>query len=232
MCYVFFGMRRSTRNGFRKGSGSNVCHLFPLPEEWRERARARRRGQVRVLAATGPQLVEALPHPDPAERRAEKAARAHAAAEALRPFLLDLGRPDEPLRDRIRRALSSVGPEFQHIGELEEGVMTLLLEELEKNRAELEELEAAPAPEAQVDPKAASLYERRIAKLTAALDEARESIERLAKLKNVDLGLASIYRSVQGLSPEADRYAQKREMMTDIFQANLRLQERLLRKIG
>jgi diguanylate cyclase (GGDEF)-like protein len=65
--------------------------------------------------------------------------------------------------------------------------------------------------------------ERRIAKLTQLLEKTEEDLQRIAALKNVDPGLASVYRTVQGLSSEEEALALKRELMKEIFQANLEL---------
>jgi diguanylate cyclase (GGDEF)-like protein len=69
--------------------------------------------------------------------------------------------------------------------------------------------------------------ERRIAKLTHLLGITEEELRRVAAMKNIDLGVASIYRNVQGISDEASQKEKKREMMREIFQANFELKKRL-----
>lgn len=69
-------------------------------------------------------------------------------------------------------------------------------------------------------------YQRRIQKLTESLSKTEEEIKRLAQMKDVDHGVASIYRTVQGLSDGEDA-EQKQEMMTAIFEANLEFREKL-----
>lgn len=71
------------------------------------------------------------------------------------------------------------------------------------------------------------LLERRIAKLTRHLARAEESIERMSSLRGEDAGVASIYRTVQGLSPEERALAFKQKLMQKIFQANLELKQTL-----
>jgi hypothetical protein len=71
------------------------------------------------------------------------------------------------------------------------------------------------------------LLERRLAKLTHLLGVTEEELQRVASMKGIDLGIASIYRSVQGLSEEAANREKKIEMMKTIFQANLELRKHL-----
>jgi len=68
-------------------------------------------------------------------------------------------------------------------------------------------------------------FERRISKLTASLELTEEELHRIARMKDVDLGVASIYRDVQGLSLAEAAYEAKLEMMRCIFEANLELQK-------
>jgi len=69
--------------------------------------------------------------------------------------------------------------------------------------------------------------ERRINKLSHALGVTEEELARIASMKNVELGVASIYRGVQGLSDDSAEKARKREMMKTIFHANFELKKRL-----
>lgn len=65
--------------------------------------------------------------------------------------------------------------------------------------------------------------ERRVRKLTDLLDVTESELKRVAAMKNVDLGIASIYRQVQGLSDDDANAEVKRELMKSIFEANLAL---------
>ncbi|HTF88636.1 MAG TPA: hypothetical protein VK843_09520 [Planctomycetota bacterium] len=69
------------------------------------------------------------------------------------------------------------------------------------------------------------MLERRIAKLTQQLEATEADLQRMAAAKGIDLGLASIYRSVQGLSPQEEALALKKDLMQKIFQANLELKQ-------
>lgn len=65
--------------------------------------------------------------------------------------------------------------------------------------------------------------ERRLAKLSRTLGMTEEELKRVMRLKNIDPGMASIYREVQGLSADDDNVELKQELMSKIFEANLEL---------
>ncbi len=65
--------------------------------------------------------------------------------------------------------------------------------------------------------------ERRIAKLNEMLAKTEEDLSSMAAVKSIDPGLASIHRTVQGVSPEDEAKALKKELMQKIFEANLEL---------
>jgi GGDEF domain-containing protein len=71
------------------------------------------------------------------------------------------------------------------------------------------------------------LYERRIQKLAQALGETEDELRRIARLKSIDPGVASAYRSVQGLAREESAYATKLSLLAKILQANLDLRAKL-----
>ncbi len=70
------------------------------------------------------------------------------------------------------------------------------------------------------------ILERRIAKLIHVLGVTEEELQRVAAMKGLDLGIASIYRSVQGLALDATHRARKLAMMRDIFESNLQLKNK------
>ena len=72
--------------------------------------------------------------------------------------------------------------------------------------------------------------ERRITKLTQSLERTEEELVRIAAMKDVDGGVASIYRTVQGLTRGQEGAEAKIEMMRDIFNANLALKNQVASK--
>jgi GGDEF domain-containing protein len=69
--------------------------------------------------------------------------------------------------------------------------------------------------------------ERRVVKLTESLGLTEAELKRVAQMKNIDLGVASIYRNVQGLSTDDAGAEQKREMLKNIFESNMSLRAQL-----
>jgi hypothetical protein len=68
--------------------------------------------------------------------------------------------------------------------------------------------------------------ERRVRKLVQSLEATETALKDVAAMKNIDLGIASLYRVVQGLSPNELNRNLKKEMMEMIFKANLELQKK------
>lgn len=73
------------------------------------------------------------------------------------------------------------------------------------------------------------ILERRIVKLTQQLERTEADLIRIAAMKEIDLGVASMYRGVQGLSTEEEALDTKRTLMQQIFQANLELKTAMAR---
>lgn len=71
------------------------------------------------------------------------------------------------------------------------------------------------------------VLERRISKLTQLLAMTEDDLRRLIEARSTDAGLASIYRSVQGLDDAAVNAKAKKEVMKRIFQANWELKQQL-----
>jgi hypothetical protein len=68
-------------------------------------------------------------------------------------------------------------------------------------------------------------FERRITKLTRSLEVTEDELRRMAERKEVDPGVASVFRTVQGLNAGEDDLEAKTEMMASIFDANMALQK-------
>jgi len=90
--------------------------------------------------------------------------------------------------------------------------------------------EAARATAAPVGPDESAQeridrLERRLAKLRVLLAESEERLARAVQAETVDPGVASCYRTVQGLAADAPQHDQKATLMEQIFAANLELHE-------
>jgi hypothetical protein len=75
-----------------------------------------------------------------------------------------------------------------------------------------------------VENEAVDVLERRIAKLMRALELAEDEISRLRSEVGTDSGIASIYRTVQGLQPDEPLLDAKRALMRELYRANQALQ--------
>ena len=60
-------------------------------------------------------------------------------------------------------------------------------------------------------------------KLTDLLDVTETELKRVAAMKDIDTGIASIYRTVQGIGVDEEGAEVKQELMKSIFEANLAL---------
>lgn len=110
-------------------------------------------------------------------------------------------------------------------GQIDRETLMRLLVSLQDKRAEPHD-----AGELAEVKRQNELLERRIAKLTSELGLTAEQLRRIAELKSFDPGLASIYKSVQGLSGNESHAERKREMMKEIFDANFALKKTLQQK--
>jgi len=72
--------------------------------------------------------------------------------------------------------------------------------------------------------------ERRITKLTSSLGATEAELLRVAEMKDIDLGVSSIYRTVQGLKSADEGFAAKKEMLKNIFDANVALRDAMKSK--
>lgn len=66
--------------------------------------------------------------------------------------------------------------------------------------------------------------ERRIKKLTRSLETTEDALRRVSLLSEHDPGIASIFRTVQGLTVEDPAWENKQSLLGAIFEANLELQ--------
>jgi len=69
--------------------------------------------------------------------------------------------------------------------------------------------------------------ERRISKLMSSLGMTEAELVRLRQMKNIDDGLSSIYREVQGLDTGDARAELKRDLMEKIFAANIEMRSEI-----
>jgi hypothetical protein len=84
-----------------------------------------------------------------------------------------------------------------------------------------------PSAPAEVAQERIELLERRLIKLRRLLAESEERLARAGQVQESDAGVASRYRTVQGLADDAPERERKAGLMESLFLANLELQELL-----
>jgi len=132
--------------------------------------------------------------------------------------------PDDPTVQKmlalVHASIAKLGPKTTESLAVERELSeraTVLLEEMRRR--------ASAAMIRQRDDHVDKL-ERRVSKLVRSLEETELALKRLAAMKDFDPGIASLYKAVQGLSPEETNRALKKEMMELIFKANVQLQKK------
>ena len=111
------------------------------------------------------------------------------------------------------------GPGEMKLDNLRGGVMELVLQVVNYERDQ-----AIAAREAVRD-RDVELLQRRINKLQTSLQETEHELRHVARVKNIDGGISSMYRDVQGLDENDAQFERKLELMTELFKANVMLQE-------
>ncbi|MDA1221162.1 MAG: hypothetical protein O3B85_03995 [Planctomycetota bacterium] len=142
---------------------------------------------------------------------AAKLAMAEASQQA------DYVKQDEAIRDLIGAALQEAGGGGEG---LEARVLELVMHVVQSERRVSE-----AAQEAARD-RDVSLLQRRIEKLSASLESTEKQLREVSSRKDVEAGIASVYREVQGLSDADNQFGKKKELMAGIFAANLQLQKK------
>jgi uncharacterized Ntn-hydrolase superfamily protein len=98
---------------------------------------------------------------------------------------------DAALADRVREALAASGGVADEAQE--SSVLALVLDAVGQERATAEEAKSA------LRDREVENLQRRIEKLTQSLSTTEHRLRQVAAMKNIDDGISSIYREVQGL---------------------------------
>jgi len=89
------------------------------------------------------------------------------------------------------------------------------------------ELERALADSKTSHQRQIEILERRISKLTESLGLTESELQRVLRQKTVDPGVASVYKTVQGLSSQDVQAELKKALMSKIFEANVELRRQI-----
>jgi diguanylate cyclase (GGDEF)-like protein len=134
--------------------------------------------------------------------------------------LQDVGaKLEEMLSTKVEAIFESMGVALPDFGGNQKEVLERAVRKMEAAHDKMREEHAQ-----QVE-----LLERRLSKLSTNLETAEGQL-RGGTGSEMDLGVASIYRSVQGLSDVENDQVLKKEMMAKIFEANMELRNELSQK--
>lgn len=137
----------------------------------------------------------------------------------------DVGNKEELWGNQL---ISKVIELFKREPEKAEGVLRVEKEVIALLKAELAAWrESSTASRMIESQKTIDQLERRVAKLTESLGLTEAELQRVAQMKNIDLGLSSIFRSVQGLAGGEAGAEVKKEMLKNIFESNMALRAQL-----
>jgi len=125
---------------------------------------------------------------------------------------------DAAIADRVREALAASGGVAD--AAVEERVLALVMDSVGRERSAAEEAKSA------LRDRDVENLQRRIEKLTQSLSSTEHRLRQVAAMKNIDDGISSIYREVQGLDDSSQDSGKKKELMSAIFAANMRLQKK------
>ena len=103
---------------------------------------------------------------------------------------------------------------------VEERLMALVMDVVSAER------EKAEMARSELRDREIGNLQRRIQKLNDTLSSTEKRLQQVSAMKDVDAGISSIYRDVQGLDDSDAQAGKKKELMADIFRANLELQKR------
>ena len=133
-----------------------------------------------------------------------------------------LERPeDRLLAERLAGLLAAGGLDGSDGGRLQQALIAAALRGVHEERRRASDRELAEN-RFELD-----TLRRRVAKLTRTLGATEEELRRVIALQAVDPGVASVYRTVQGLSLGAADAEGRIQMLTRIFEANVDLRRSL-----
>ena len=124
------------------------------------------------------------------------------------------------LGDKIRELFGLTDGDRELLLQIEQQVMAEALREM-KNELIAQVSSSEGEYQRQIE-----LLERRVSKLTKSLGLTEAELQRVLRAKSIDPGVASIYKSVQGLSGDDVQGELKKALMEKIFEANVELRKK------
>ncbi len=127
---------------------------------------------------------------------------------------------EQLLTQKVAAIFESMGQALPDFGGHKKEVLALAVEKMEAAHEQMRKEHA----------ERVGLLERRLAKVSDSLELTEGELKRTMLAKGVDPGVASIYRTVQGLSDVEEDQELKKEMMAAIFEANMELKGKISQK--
>ncbi len=129
---------------------------------------------------------------------------------------------DRNLESRIE--MLGASPDARLVKFLEEMVEGLHRELDTLFSAAVDEMRSEYAAEGE---KRIETLERRVQKMRESLDRAEDALMRAQAAGPTEDGIASIYKTVQGLTPDDEAFSQKKGMLEEIFQLNKNIKDQI-----
>lgn len=121
--------------------------------------------------------------------------------------------------EETRSALAIHGPSaLPGLGALDKAISEMLSDLIERER------DKAINEEQEAHKQRVEILEARIRKLNTALTDTEGALKKVAAMKQIDLGVSSIYGDFQGLNLDDANFEKKSELLKTIFLENLEIQ--------
>lgn len=125
---------------------------------------------------------------------------------------------DAEIAGRVEDLLEVLQEAGSGDAEVRDRVLVLVMEIVAEQRRESVEARQAVRDREVID------LQRRIQKLSTALESTEHRLTEISAMKNIDDGISSVYRDVQGLESTDRAFKKKQALMGNIFAANMNLQ--------
>ena len=179
-------------------------------------------GMGMALSAGGDQISQWRDVETELDRLKDELSEQLREIEAIQTRVFSDGASEEEVwgQDLVRKVIEI----FQHEPDQNAGVVRLQQLVVELLKGELEEFKPTSSATQLISAQSQiEQLERRVNKLTNSLGRTESELKRVASMKDVDMGVASLYRTVQGLSADDDQVEAKHAMLKNIFEANVAL---------
>jgi len=238
------------KRGVQEVSVLGIDRIVALVEQAVSRSLRTRLGGIEreaVADATKAEFLRLLRNNEDLQRQKSEIERQkEAVEEELDALRRELGERQQDLQLRLQEGALDVATRYEgenaaiaaRVGEVlaalqrqggadVEGRIVELVMELVSGERQAAEVARSALRDREVEN-----LQRRIHKLNESLGQTEKRLQQVAATRQVDQGISSVYREVQGVSPEDQHRERKKELMSEIFKANLALHKALQERRG